>query len=299
MENNQNSLSNFQPQHDFFIGVDSDGCVFDTMEIKQKECFCPNYIKIFQLQPIAKYVRETVEFVNLYSKWRGSNRFPALLKVLDLLAEREEVRERGINLPDLKSFREWVNSGRRLSNETLKEKVKETGDPVLKKILEWSIAINKDIEELVHNIPPFPYVKECLIKISRQADLICISQTPTEALEREWAEHGIDQYLALIAGQEMGTKKEHLRLAAVGKYQADHILMVGDALGDLEAAKANGALFYPINPGHEVESWKRFSEEALDRFFNETYRGEYEARLIEDFQRLLPETPPWNRRDHG
>lgn len=295
MKNNQDRLRNFQPEHDFFIGVDSDGCVFDTMEIKQKECFYPNNIEFFQLQPIAKYVREAVEFVNLYSKWRGSNRFRALVKVLDLLAERKEVKERGINLPDLKSFREWVNSGTLLSNESLKEMVEKTGDPVLKKILEWSNAVNKSIEELVHNIPAFPYVEESLAKVSGQADLICISQTPSEALEREWAEHGIDKHLALIAGQEMGIKKEHLQLAAVGKYQVNHILMVGDALGDLEAAKANGALFYPINPGHEVDSWKRFYEEALNRFFDETYQGEYEARLIKDFQLLLPETPPWDR----
>ncbi|MGE5606335.1 MAG: HAD family hydrolase [Bacteroidota bacterium] len=298
MENNQDRLGSFQPQHDFFIGFDSDGCVFDTMEIKQKECFYPNYIKFFQLQPIAKYLREAVEFVNLYSKWRGSNRFPALLKVLDLLAEREEVKEKGIKFPDLKSFRDWVNSGSLLSNETLEEKVAKTGDPVLKMILDWSIAVNKTIEELVHNIPPFPYVRESLAKVSGQADLICISQTPCEALEREWAEHGIDKHLALIAGQEMGTKKEHLQLAAVGKYQANHILMVGDALGDLEAAKANGALFYPINPGYELESWKRFSEEALGHFFNETYQGEYEARLIKEFHSLLPETPPWDPRKY-
>ena len=296
MRNDKHSLSGFQPQHDFFIGVDSDGCVFNTMEIKQKECFFPNNIKFFQLQPIAKYVLEAVEFVNLYSKWRGSNRFPALLKVLDLLAERKEVRERGIILPDLKPFREWVNSGTLLSNETLEEMVVKTGDPVLKRIFDWSIAVNQTIEELVHNIPPYPYVKKSLAKVSSQADLICISQTPGEALEREWAEHGIDKHVALIAGQELGTKKEHLQIAAVGKYQANHILMVGDALGDLEAAKENGALFYPINPGHEVESWERFYEEAIGRFFNETYEGEFEAGLIQHFQALLPETPPWAHR---
>lgn len=295
MKNNEDSLRNFQPQHDFFIGVDSDGCVFDTMEIKQKDCFYPNYVEFFQLQPIAEYVLEAVEFVNLYSKWRGSNRFQALLKVLDLLAERKEVKESGISLPDLKSFREWVNSGTLLSNETLQEAAEQTGDPVLKKILDWSIAVNQRIKELVRNIPPYPYVRESLVKALDQADLICISQTPGEALEREWAEHGIDKYVALIAGQELGTKKEHLQIAAVGKYQANHILMVGDALGDLEAAKASGALFYPINPGHEVESWKRFYEEALDRFFNETYQGEFETGLIEHFQALLPETPPWER----
>lgn len=296
MENSQDVLRKHQPRHEFFIGFDSDGCVFDTMEIKQKECFCPNNIKYFQLQPIAKYTREAVEFVNLYSKWRGSNRFPALLKVLDLLAEREEVIARGIRFIDLQSFRDWVASGTPLGNDTLKELVAETGDPVLKRVLDWSMAVNKAIAELVFGIPPYPYVKESLEKLSKQADLICISQTPSEALEREWAEHGIAKYAALIAGQELGTKKEHLKLAAVGKYKSNHILMVGDALGDMEAAKVNGALFYPINPGHEIESWQRFHEETLGRFFNETYQGEYETELIKDFQSLLPETPPWDHR---
>ena len=28
------SLEDFQSKHDFYIGLDSDGCVFDSMEIK-------------------------------------------------------------------------------------------------------------------------------------------------------------------------------------------------------------------------------------------------------------------------
>jgi hypothetical protein len=34
-------LKDFKPKHKFFVGVDSDGSVFDTMGIKQRECFCP------------------------------------------------------------------------------------------------------------------------------------------------------------------------------------------------------------------------------------------------------------------
>ena len=48
------------------------------------------------------------------------------------------------------------------------------------------------------------------------------------------------------AGQELGTKTEHLKLAAKNKYPPERILMIGDAPGDLNAARANGALFYPI-----------------------------------------------------
>ena len=38
-------LRNFQKRNEFFIGIDSDGCAFDTMEVKHKECFIPNIIK--------------------------------------------------------------------------------------------------------------------------------------------------------------------------------------------------------------------------------------------------------------
>ncbi len=295
MEYNQSLLKDFKPKHQFFIGFDSDGCVFDTMEIKQKECFCPNNIKYWALQPISKYARETSEFVNLYSKWRGINRFSALIKIFDLLAEREEIKAREFKVPEAKSLREWVVSGVPLGNVTLKEAVAKTGDPALKNALAWNEAVNKTIAEIVYGIPPYPLVRESMEKLSLKADLICVSQTPREALEREWAEHDISKYPVIIAGQELGTKKEHLSLGAVGKYQPNHILMVGDAQGDLEAVQANGGLFYPINPGHEEASWQRFYEEALDRFFNESYQGDYEASLIREFQAYLPETPPWRK----
>ncbi len=82
----QASLREFARSHDFFIGIDSDGCAFDTMEVKHKECFIPNIIKSYQLAAVSKYVREVAEFVNLYSKHRGINRFPGLVLTIDLLA---------------------------------------------------------------------------------------------------------------------------------------------------------------------------------------------------------------------
>jgi hypothetical protein len=88
------ALRDLTPQHSYFVGIDSDGCAFDTMEIKHKECFIPNIIAYWDLQPVSKYAREAAEFVNLYSKWRGINRWPALVMVFDLLAERAEVRKR-------------------------------------------------------------------------------------------------------------------------------------------------------------------------------------------------------------
>jgi len=285
-------LRDFKPTREFFIGIDSDGCIFDSMEIKHKECFTPMFIKHFELQAVSKYAREVWEFVNLYSKTRGANRFPALVRALNLLRERPQVKTRGVKVPDTKALDEWIARETKLGNATLNAEVKN-GNRGLEQVKRWSDAVNAQIEDIVKGVPPFPLVRECLDKINQKADAMCISQTPAEALEREWAEHGIDKFVKMIAGQEMGTKTEHLKFAAVGKYAQNKILMVGDAPGDFNAAKKNGALFFPVNPGNEEASWQRLYEEGLDRFFGGTYAGEYEASLVKAFDACLPEKPSW------
>ncbi len=293
MNFSRDDLLAFRPQRTFFVGIDSDGCVFDSMEIKHKECFIPNIIKYWKLQAISKYARAVAEFVNLYSKWRGSNRFPALTKTFELLRDWPEPMRRGVNIPEVPTLQAWIGSGQPLGNPALEAEVEKTRDPVLKLALEWSQAVNRSIADIVQGVPPFPSFRKCAEKLSAKADIICVSATPCEALEREWREHDIAKYAAVIAGQEMGSKKEHLKLTAAGKYGQDAVLMVGDAPGDLAAARANGAFFYPINPGHEEESWQRLYQEGIGRFFGGTYAGEYENSLIAEFQKLLPEKPPW------
>jgi phosphoglycolate phosphatase-like HAD superfamily hydrolase len=285
-----------QPRFDFFVGIDSDGCAFDTMEIKHKECFTPNTIKHWGLQPVSKYARDAALFVNLYSKWRGINRWPALVMVLDLLRERPEVIARHANIPQVPRVREFIADERfPKSNDGLRAYMAEHPDPELERALAWTTGINASVADMVHGVPPFPYVRESLDFLSDKADMIVVSATPAEALTREWQEHDIARYVRVIAGQEMGTKSEHIALAAKGRYAPDHILVIGDALGDLEAARDNEALFFPINPGHEEESWQQFYEEGLHRFLAEEYAGDYEARLIAEFERFMPETPPWKR----
>jgi len=288
-------LAEIKPEHAYFVGIDSDGCAFDTMEIKHKECFCPNIIKYWDLQAVSKYAREAVEFVNLYSKWRGINRWPALIMVFDLLRERPEVLARGVAVAQAPKVREFIASGQALSNDGLKDYMAENAHPELDKALAWSRAVNSSVADIVHGVPPFPFVRETLQSLQDRADVVVVSATPTEALVREWEEHDIAGFACVIAGQEMGTKKLHLALAAKDKYPPDHILMVGDAPGDREAAKANGALFCPINPGHEEKSWERLYREGLARFTSGTFAGAYEASLESEFEKLLPEVPPWQR----
>ncbi|MBN1401242.1 MAG: HAD family hydrolase, partial [Anaerolineae bacterium] len=181
-------LVELQPSYPFFVGIDSDGCVFDTMEIKHKECFAPNIIKHWNLQAVSKYAREAAEFVNLYSQWRGINRWPALVMVFDLLRERPEVQRRNVAIPEANKIREFIASDLPKSNESLAMVVAETGDPELTRALAWSRAVNATIADMVYGVPPFPYVRESLDLITSHADAIVVSQTPVEALVREWEE---------------------------------------------------------------------------------------------------------------
>ncbi|MDF1512465.1 MAG: HAD hydrolase-like protein [Anaerolineae bacterium] len=289
-------LAEMQSQHPFFVGIDSDGCAFDTMEIKHKECFAPNIIKHWHLQAVSKYAREAAEFVNLYSRWRGINRWPALVMVFDLLRERQEVQARHITPPQANDIRAFIaDDAYPKSNDGLKAYMVDHGSAELENAWIWTNAVNDTITDMVHGVPPYPYVREGLQFLADQADMIVVSATPLEALVREWREHEIAQYVRVIAGQEMGKKQLHLELAAKGKYAPDHILMIGDAPGDMRAAKANGALFFPVNPGHEEASWRRFYEEAVHKFLAKQYAGAYEAQLIKEFEALLPDTPPWKQ----
>lgn len=291
----QQKLRELQPAKEFFIGIDSDGCVFDSMEPKQKEFFCPNVIRFFGLLPVSKIARETWEFVNLYSQARGINRFLALIDCFKLLQERPEVIERNVSIPDLASLIEWTEKETKLGNPALERYASTVNNQEIDLVLKWSETVNKEIGEWIKGLVPFPNFRESIEKMVQKADAIVVSQTPVEALRREWEENDIAKYVRVIAGQEYGTKTEHIALAAKNKYPDDKILMIGDAPGDLKAAKTNGVLFFPVNPGYEEKSWDRFSKEALNKFFAVTYEGEYENSLIEEFQSFLPETPPWQQ----
>jgi phosphoglycolate phosphatase-like HAD superfamily hydrolase len=288
-------LTGFVPRHDSFVGIDSDGCVFDTMEIKQKQCFHGLIVSHWQLHTIEKAVREAAEFVNLYSKWRGQNRFLALLKVFDLLPAHPAVRASGVPTPHLESLRRFIESGAMLSESALRRETDATHDPELLKLLAWSQDVNAAIANTVKCIPPFRWARKSLELLQGRSDAMCVSQTPAEALVREWEENGIEGFITMIAGQELGTKAEHLAIATSGKYRPDRVLMIGDALGDHRAANANNALFFPINPAHEEASWQRFHDEAYARFLDGTFAGSYQDGLVQQFEALLPEHAPWER----
>ena len=287
-------LTGHTPKHEFLIAIDSDGCAFDSMEIKHKECFIPQIIKYWGLQPVSKYARDAAEFINLYSQWRGVNRFPALALTLDLLEEWPAVQARNAKIPKVPNFRKWIEAESKLGNPALEAYVNDHPEEKdMVKALAWSKEVNRIIADMVHDVPPFPFVRECLEMAQGKADCFVCSGTPQPTLEEEWRANNIREYVFTIAGQEQGKKAEHIKMANQDRYDIDKILMIGDAPGDMKAARANNAHFFPINPGEEEASWERLHNEALPRFFEGKYDEAYEQSLVDAFNAKLPDTPPW------
>ena len=295
-KDHQLELKAFRPKHDFFVGIDSDGCAFNSMEVKHNDGFSVSLIKHFGLAGISRQVHQVWDFVNLYSKTRGINRFKSIVLVCDFLKELPKVQSSGVVVPNFSYLRDWIENETSLGNPALAAKIDSSlgaEKKELEQVMAWSLGVNDMIEQVVHNLPPFPGVRDSLQKLRGKADVLVVSATPYEALKREWDEHEITAYVALIAGQEMGSKTEHLTISASDRYPSERILMVGDSPGDLKAAQSVDALFFPINPGEEELSWQSFLEEGIDKFFSGKFAGDYQKELIQKYEVFLPEYPPW------
>ncbi len=286
-------LIDFQPRHAFFVGIDSDGCAFDAMELKQKECFIPSMIRGGACSRSPSMRARRRRWVNLYSKWRGPTAGPRWSRCSSCSPSGHEVAA-AVKLPEGRAIREFLASGYPPSEAGLKAYIGSGhGDEELWR--GWS-GRAPSMRRSQRPCATCRRSRWCasLQRLHDRADLMVISTTASDALQREWGEHGLAQYMAVMAGQDMGTKRQHLEYAAQwGKYPEGHILMIGDAPGDRDAAHAAGALFYPINPGAEELSWQRFHDEASERFLDGTYAGAYEAALNAEFEQLLSDTPPW------
>ena len=288
----KDDLINFLPRFGTFVGIDSDGCVFDTMEAKQKDFFHPAIIRQWKLEAIEPQVRAAAEFTYLYSTYRGLNRFLGLCKTFELLNDWPEARNNA-ELPDPADLRVYCDSGLPLSNATLAAEAARTGSTLLAQAYDWSVELNTAIDTKMPDPPPFQGVEKALQRIQANSDAIVISQTQAVALLKDWYRDDLAQYVSVIAGPELGSKVDHFTLSAVDRYSPKAILMMGDAPGDLAAAEAIGCNFFPINPGHEVESWERFMDEAYTAFLGGGFSTEYQQQLNREFKALLPGTPPW------
>lgn len=288
-------LTDMKRIKDYLVCIDSDGCLLDNMELKHKECFCPAVVNVWNLQGASKYVREVHEWVNLYSRSRGFNRFPAVVRTLELSYARPELKERGFVMPDLTPLKRWIEETPILSAAAIDEYAKANPDcdPLLLQAAKWSREVDANIAHIVRGILPFPGVKEAILKLREFADVVVVSATPHDALVRELHAVGIAPLMTAVAGQELGTKAQCIKKAMGHGYEPDHVLKIGDAPSDYKAALENGVLFNPIVAGRERDSWKAILDAASEKFRNRTFKGEYQEEILKDFFESLAEEPHW------
>lgn len=277
----ENVFTKYEKVNEFLVCVDSDGCAMDTMEIKHRKCFAPEMIKTWNLQENEEYILNLWFDLNLYTQTRGINRFKGLAETFKI------IREKGIEIEDLDSLLNWVDTTNELSNRSLKNEIEKTDSKSLKMALEWSLNVNEAIENLPKGDEPFENVKEGLEELSKKVDISVVSSANGEALNDEWSRNDLVKYLRALLGQEAGTKQHCIAELKKKGYDADKILMVGDAPGDLQAAKNNGVRFYPILVNKEGFSWERLVGETVPKLMNGEFDETYQNQLIEEFNDSL------------
>lgn len=278
-----NILEKFNKQKDFLICIDSDGCAIDTMDIKHIKCFGPCMITEWDLEEWREPILDSWNEVNLYTLTRGINRFKGLAVALT------EINDKYIKIEGLDEFLKWTEETLELSNESLEKEIEKTRNNIcIRKALEWSRAVNKSIDLLSEEEKcPFEGVKEAIIEAKKIADIAIVSSANEKAVLDEWSHNGLLENVDIVLTQNVGSKAYCISKLIEKGYNRRNVLMVGDALGDLKAAESNEVLYYPIMVKKEKESWNRFTREALKKFVDNSYMGEYQEKVINEFKSNL------------
>lgn len=276
-------LADYKKQKDFLVCVDSDGCAMDTMDIKHIRCFGPCMVTEWGLEQWKEEILDRWNEINLYTMTRGINRFKGLSMAL------QEIHEKYTAIEDLKTLVDWVEKSPELSNNALQKAIDENPDSlILKKALSWSKAVNASITELPDEVKqPFAGVKEALAYAHEAADVAIVSSANIDAVMEEWEKYGLLPHTDIVLAQDAGSKAFCIGELLKAGYAPDHVVMCGDAPGDLDAAKKNGVFYYPILVKKEKESWEEFVAQGRDHLLNGTFAGEYQQQKIEEFLKNL------------
>lgn len=277
------TLSDYQKKKDWLICVDSDGCAMDTMDIKHIRCFGPCMVEQWQLQQWQDAILTSWNDVNLYTMTRGINRFKGLSVAL------KEVNEKYCPVDGVEALCYWADHSDELSNEALIREIEAQPDcEIFQKALSWSKAVNIAIQALPESeINPFENVKAALAFAHKRADVAIVSSANLGAVLEEWKKHGLLEHTDIVLAQNSGSKAFCIGELLKKGYAPHHVLMCGDAPGDLKAAKENNVFYYPILVRSEKESWAEFIGEGFDRLLAGSYSGTYQEKKIHEFLKNL------------
>ena len=263
-------FDSFVRKHDYLVCVDSDGCAMDTMNCKHIHCFGPCMITEWALERWEEPILRRWNNINLFQMTRGINRFKGLAMAL------AEINEQYTPIVGVAALQRWVDTAHALSNDGLAKAINEVEDEdaklILQKALQWSLAVNESITRMPEELKvPFAGAQEALAAAAQVADVAVISSANRDAVEEEWEKYNLLGYTDILLTQDCGSKSHCINEMLKFGYEKDHVIMVGDAPGDCDAAEKNGVWFYPILVNWEEESWTEFSENVLPMFINNGY----------------------------
>lgn len=275
-------FASFKPRHEYLVCVDSDGCVMDTMTCKHVLSFGPCLVNEWGLGRWREEILKGWNEVNLYRVTRGINRFKGLALALT------EINEKHTRIEGIESYLRWCETTHAHSEESLIKAIGtadggEEGE-CLRKALAWSLKVNESIDAIPYDVMmPFQGAKEGLKRAHSLADVVVVSGARHKTVCDEWQRHGLLKYTDLVLAQDVGSKayciSEMLRLG----YDRSRTLMIGDAMGDLDAAEINGVHFFPILTGKEAKSWREVCDVGLLKLLDGTYHGEYQRDKKTEF----------------
>ena len=256
-------LDDFLPKHKWLVCVDSDGCAIDSMEVKHRLAFGPIAASEWRITSRKDEFLARWNDINLYSATRGINRF----KGLSMIAKE-------FGWAGWEEIKQWTETSPLLSNEAL---AKESGDG-LKKALKWSLAVNEAIEALP--LPkPFDGVETALSRLGSLADIAVVSSANPKAIREEWEAGGLMPYASVVTSQNDGPKAAIIACLLKKGYSPENVLVVGDAPGDMAAARENNVSFYPIIPGKEAKCWQLLVSRAWQEFMD----GQLDKSYVDEF----------------
>ena len=191
-------------------------------------------------------------------------------------------------IDDITSLDKWLESTNEISNAALIRYLEDVDSPFLSKALRWSQAVSSEIGQIpVEERRPYEGVAEALQAAGEKSDIVVVSAANPDAMYEEWELHGLAYFVNLILNQNIGTKEYCVSELVKKGYKPHHVIMIGDAMEDLEVARQCGVCFYPITLHKEEHSWRLFEIEALERFYKGTYKGAYENGLIAEFEQAF------------
>ncbi len=272
-------LSLFQKKKDYLVCVDSDGCAMDTMDIKHILCFGPCMVTEWGLEQWKDDILARWNEINLYSMTRGINRFKGLALALS------EIDKNYRPIEGIQALVDFAEHSPELSNAAIERIIRQRPEEtIFQKALSWSLAVNQSINQLPEEKKlPFKGVKEGLAYAHEKADIAIVSSANLEAVLEEWELYGLLEHTDIVLAQNVGSKAFCIEELLKKGYAPHHVIMCGDAPGDLEAAKKNHVFYFPILVKREQESWTELKEHAISHLIDGSYAGPYQEQLIQTF----------------